>query len=77
MMDRWVYGARQVAAAAPGIVCIQADGDKRKDLKERHHVKGFPTGILFTPLGEEIARFTGYRSVAEMVVFFGRTRPKR
>jgi len=68
-MDRWVYTARNVVVAAKGIVCIKVDGDKRKDLKERHGVSGFPTGILFDPDGTEIARFTGYQTGARMVTF--------
>ena len=73
-MDRWVYTARDVVAAAEGIVCVKVDGDERKDLKERYAVDGFPTGILLRPDGEELARFSGYRSVEAMVAFFARAK---
>lgn len=69
-MDRWVYTAQEVVLATRGIVCIKVDGDKRKDLKDAHSVSAFPTGILFRPNGEEIARFTGYRGVAALCAFF-------
>ncbi len=73
-MDRWVYTAQVVVTAAEGIVCIKVDGDEREDLKERHGVGGFPTGILFRPGGEEIARFGGYQSCKDMVAFFAQAR---
>ena len=74
LMDRWVYTARDVAAAAEGIVCVKVDGDERKDLKERYAVDAFPTGILLRPDGEEIARFSGYRSVEAMAAFLAQAR---
>ena len=44
--------------------------DTRKDLTEKHLVKGYPTGILFDAGGKEIARYTGYQSVKETAAFF-------
>ena len=76
-MDRWVYTAKDVVAAAKGIVCIKVDGDKRKDLKEAKKVSAFPTGILYDAAGEEVARFTGYRTVKQMVDFFAKARAIR
>ncbi|MCP5070767.1 MAG: thioredoxin family protein [bacterium] len=74
VMDRWVYTAKDVVAAAREVVCIKVDGDERKDLKEQHKVTGFPTGILFDSEGKEVARFSGYQSVKDMTAFFGRAR---
>ena len=71
-MDRWVYSAKDVVQAARGIACIKVDADEHKALKARHGVEGLPTGILFGPDGTEIARFSGYRSVAEMTAFFAK-----
>ena len=73
-MDRWVYTAASVVDAAAGIVCVKVDGDERKDLKDAHGVSSFPTGILFDAAGKEIARFNGYKGVAAMTAFFGRSR---
>jgi thiol-disulfide isomerase/thioredoxin len=77
VMDRLVYTAKDVAAAAKGILCIKVDGDEHKDLKARHKVVGFPTGILFDPQGKEVARFTGYQSVKQMTAFFEQVRAVR
>ncbi len=76
-MDRWVYTAKSVVAAAEGIVCIKVDGDERKDLKERYKVTSFPTGVLFGADGGEIARFNGYRTAKEMTAFFGKARARK
>jgi thiol-disulfide isomerase/thioredoxin len=73
-MDRWVYTAKRVVAAAAGVVCIKVDGDERKDLKEAHGVAAFPTGILFGPGGTEIARFQGYQGCTKMAAFFAKSR---
>lgn len=69
-MDAYVYTAKDVVEAARGITCIKVDGDAHKELKERHRVESFPTGILFASDGTELARFSGYRGVAAMVAFF-------
>ena len=69
-MDTYVYTAKDVVEAARGITCIKVDGDEHKELKERHHVESFPTGILFASDGTELARFSGYRGVAQMAAFF-------
>ncbi len=70
-MDQFVYTAQAVVDATRDIVCIKVDGDERRDLVERFGVRGYPTGILFGPDGTELARFSGYRSVAQMTAFFG------
>lgn len=69
-MDQLVFTAKDVADAAQGIVSIKADGDARKDLTEKHKVKAYPTGILFSADGKELARYVGYQSVKEMTAFF-------
>jgi len=71
-MDRWVWTAKDVVAAAAGIVCVKVDADERKDLKEAHGVEGFPTGILLAGDGREIARFRGYQGVRETAAFLAR-----
>lgn len=69
-MDAMVYVAQEVVDAASGIVCIKADGDEEKALVEQYNVEGYPTGILFSAEGREIARFVGYQGVADMKAFF-------
>ena len=68
-MTALVFTAKDVADAAQGVACIVVDGDARADLVEKHQVKGYPTGILFSPAGKEIQRYVGYRSVKETSQF--------
>jgi thioredoxin-like negative regulator of GroEL len=68
-MDQLVFTAKDVAAAAEGIISITVDGDARKDLREKHKVAAYPTGVLFDAAGKEIARFVGYQSVKQMSAF--------
>jgi thioredoxin-related protein len=69
-MTELVFSAKDVVDAAGGVTCVVVDGDARKDLTEKHKVKGYPTGILFDAAGNEIARYSGYQSVKEMTTFF-------
>ncbi len=69
-MTELVFTAKDVVDAASGLTCVMVDGDARKDLAEKHHVNGYPTGILFDADGKEIARYVGYQSVKETAVFF-------
>ena len=69
-MAELVFTAKDVADAADGLICLIVDGDARKDLTEKHQVKGYPTGILFDVSSKEIARYTGYQSVKETTAFF-------
>jgi thiol-disulfide isomerase/thioredoxin len=71
-MAQLVFTARNVAEGSRGVTCIVVDGDARKDLVERHGVKGYPTGILFDGDGKEVARYSGYQGVKEMTQFFGK-----
>jgi thiol-disulfide isomerase/thioredoxin len=74
-MDSLVYTAATVADAARDIVCVKVDGDKRKDLAEKLNVKGYPTGILFSADGKEVARYVGYQSVKQMAEFLKKAKP--
>ena len=75
-MDRWVYTAKHVVAAAEGIVCIKVDGDERKDLKERHAVADVPDRHPLRPGRRGARAFRGYQSVADMVAFFAKARAR-
>ncbi len=68
-MSKYVFTAKDVAEAAKGIVSIAVDGDKRKDLKEKFNVSGYPTCILIGADGKEIGRLTGYQGVREITQF--------
>ena len=69
-MMEFVFTAKDVVDAAGGLMCVVVDGDGRKDLVEKHKVKGYPTGILIDAAGNEVARYSGYQSVKEMTGFF-------
>lgn len=71
-MDRYVYTAKDVVDAAENVISIKVDGDENEELVERYKVSGYPTGILFSPDGKELARFVGYQSVTQMKSFFSR-----
>ncbi|MCZ6691542.1 MAG: thioredoxin family protein [Planctomycetota bacterium] len=73
MMDKYVYSADKLVAAAKDYVCVKVDGDIRKDLKKRFVVTRYPTLILLDPHGEEIGRRVGYQSVAGLSEWFART----
>lgn len=66
IMSKLVFTAKDVAAAADGVVCVKVDGDKRKDLVEKYKVTGYPTGILLDPDGKEVGRYSGYQGVKAM-----------
>jgi thioredoxin-related protein len=69
-MQTYVFTAKNVVEAADGTICLIVDGDKSKELVEKHQVTGYPTGILFSSTGEEIARYSGYNSVKQVTAFF-------
>ncbi len=73
-MAELVFTAKDVAESATGIVCVVVDGDVRKDLAEKHAVKGYPTGILVDGEGKEIARYVGYQSVKQTAAFLKETK---
>ena len=72
-MAELVFTAKDVAESAKGIVCVVVDGDVRKDLAEKHAVKGYPTGIILNGEGKEIARYMGYQNVKQTATFLKQT----
>jgi thiol-disulfide isomerase/thioredoxin len=74
-MDSLVYTAKPVADASRKLVCVKVDGDERKDLATKLNVKAYPTGILFSAEGKELARYVGYQSVKQMSEFFKKAQP--
>lgn len=73
-MTSLVFTAQDVVTASEGILCIIIDGDARKDLVEKHQVKGYPTGVLINSEGKEITRFVGYQSVKATSAFLAKGR---
>lgn len=66
IMSKLVFTAKDVAAAADGVVCVKVDGDKHKELVEKYKVTGYPTGILLNADGQEVGRYSGYQGVKAM-----------
>ncbi len=73
-MTSLVFTAQDVVTASEGILCIIIDGDARKDLVEKHQVKGYPTGVLINGEGKEITRYVGYQSVKATSAFLAKGR---
>jgi thiol-disulfide isomerase/thioredoxin len=71
-MDRWVYTAADVVAAAADVIAVKLDGDEQRDLVKRYAVKGYPTLLLLDGQGEVLRREVGYQGVAAMVKFLAR-----
>jgi thiol:disulfide interchange protein len=71
-MDRLVYTAADVVAAAQAVIAVQLDGDAERELVERYEVKGYPTLLLLDADGTVLKRAVGYTSVAEMVKLLAR-----
>ncbi len=65
-MTALVFTAKDVAAAADGVVCVKVDGDDQKELVKKYKVEAYPTGVLLDADGKEISRFVGYRGVKAM-----------
>ena len=66
-MDRLVYTAADVVAAAGGVVCVKLDGDEQRELVKQYEVKGYPTLLLLDADGKVLRRATGYQGVAATV----------
>ncbi len=71
-MDRIVYTAADVVAAASGsVIAVQLDGDEQRELVAKYGVKGYPTLLLLDADGAVLRRASGYQGVAAMVRFLG------
>ena len=61
-MDAEVYTDATVVNLSKHFRCVKVDGDKRKDLVARYHVRGYPTIIFADAQGEERHRVVGYKN---------------
>ncbi len=68
-MNKLVYTADAVVAAAKPVVAVKVDGDEHPELVKRFQIKAYPTVLLLTPDGTILKRKTGYRSVQQIVKF--------
>ncbi len=71
-LDKESFGDPRVVEAAKGFVCAKLDADIAKAAAMRYPAEGYPTVVFTTPSGEEILRFSGYRT-AEQVLTVVRT----
>ncbi len=69
LMTEYVFSAKDVTDAATGVICVKVDGDERKDLVERYSVSAYPTGLMISADGMEVARYVGYQNVVSMTNF--------
>jgi thioredoxin:protein disulfide reductase len=73
-LDKNTYNQSEVLTRAEKFLCLKMDftrqNDWSKQMTQKYQVKGMPTVIFFTPKGEEIERFTGFKEpkgVAEIM----------
>jgi len=74
IMDKLVYTADEVVAAAKNTISVKVDGDDYPDLAKRFGVTAYPTLILLGPDEEIIERKVGYQSVRSMLNFLDRAK---
>jgi thiol-disulfide isomerase/thioredoxin len=71
-MDRLVYTAADVVAAAADVIAIKLDGDDERELAKRYEVKAYPTLLLLDGDGAVLRRAVGYQGVAATVQFLAK-----
>lgn len=76
-MNKLIYTADAVVAAAKQVVAVKVDGDQHPELVTRFNIKAYPTTLLVTPGGTLLKRTTGYQSVRQMVKFLSSAAKKK
>ena len=71
-MDQYVYTADTIISATKNMIAVKIDGDEHRDLVNEYKIIGYPTLILLDATGKEIARASGYQSVAKVLELVGR-----
>jgi len=71
-MDQYVYTADTIISATKNMIAVKIDGDEHRDLVNEYKIIGYPTLILLDANGKEIARASGYQSVAKVLELVGR-----
>ena len=69
VLEERTFQDAEIVALADELVCVQLDGDKNKPLMDQFEIKQFPTLILVTPRGKELARAIGYQPAAILSKF--------
>lgn len=76
IMDRLVFSAADVVINARPFVSVRINTETGKKLARRYQIAKVPAGILLSPEGQEIGRFEGYTSVAQLVAIFRQAKPQ-
>jgi thiol:disulfide interchange protein DsbD len=70
-LDEKTYVVPNVVQRTGNFVRLKLDFTKQnawvEDMKKKYKITGMPTVMLFDPSGEEIARFTGFKSADDFV----------
>jgi thioredoxin:protein disulfide reductase len=70
-LDHKTYSVPTVQQRTDGFVRLKLDFTKDtpwvKQMQEKYRITGMPTVMLFKPSGEEITRFTGFKSAGDFV----------
>jgi len=60
-----VFTHQSVIGESRDLICIEVDGDHRRDLVSRYQVREYPTAIFLDPAGKLIHRVVGYRPASQ------------
>jgi thiol:disulfide interchange protein DsbD len=70
-LDEKTYVVPNVVQRTGGFVRLKLDFTKQnqwvEDMKKKYNITGMPTVMLFDPSGQEITRFTGFKSAPDFV----------
>ncbi|RJP78062.1 MAG: DUF255 domain-containing protein [Candidatus Zixiibacteriota bacterium] len=75
-LDHRTYNQPEVLARADQFVALKMDFTRQNDwskaMSEKYGVKGMPTVIFFSPEGQEVERFVGFRSADDVAEIMDR-----
>ncbi|MCX6639287.1 MAG: protein-disulfide reductase DsbD [bacterium] len=76
-LDHKTYNRTEVLNRAEKFVCLKMDFTRQnnwsRQMTEKYGVKGMPTVIFFTPQGQELERFVGFKEFSEVAKIMDNT----
>jgi thiol:disulfide interchange protein len=60
-LEQETYPNPKVVARLRQCVCVQVNGDRRRDLTSKYGVRGYPTTLVLHPSGHVLRTIVGYR----------------
>ena len=75
-LDHKTYNRPEIVSRLENFVRLKLDFTREtewvKEMKRKYRISGMPTVILYDPAGEEIARFTGFKSERDFIALLDR-----